>query len=242
MSGFQRMIAIPQEEYLSLSSMQNVREPLAQHFYNLENRYTSEEKERDPYRRMLMQSSTLDQMRQVKEQMRESLTVSTPKPYLSRAKALFQALDNVIKYNEKGEIYSEDGNIVSGSRLEDLIQHAVRDRRRNLLPTGWTDFLSILRDHNIPKSLLNRYTLDEMENIVTHSTTTPSTPVASRPILKAVKRVKLKEEEVDDGDGASSAKQKVPSTKRIVKPNRSIFGPPYKSDKDLNFLKRFTNE
>ena len=69
MSSFERMIANPQEEYLALSSLQTVREPLAQRFYDLENRYNSEEKERDPYRRMIMQSNTLDQIKQVKEQM-----------------------------------------------------------------------------------------------------------------------------------------------------------------------------
>ena len=66
----------------------------------------------------------------------------------------------------KGEIYSDTGDLVPGSRLEDLIQHAVRDRRRNIMPKGWSEFLRILRDHNVPKFMLNRNTLDEMEEIV----------------------------------------------------------------------------
>ena len=167
MSSFQRMIAIPQEEYLALSSMQNVREPLAQHYYSLERRYSDEEKEKDPYRRLVLQSSTLDQMRQVKEQLRNSLVVATPKPYQNRAKALFQSLENLVKFNEKGEIYDDDGTIVPGSRLEDLIQHAVRDRRRNMSPVGWSNFLRLLREHNVPKSTLNRSTLDELEGVAT---------------------------------------------------------------------------
>ena len=167
MNSFQRMIAIPQEEYLALSSMQNVNEPLAQHFYDLESRYRSEEKLQDPYRRMMLQGNTLDQMKQVKEQLRNSLAIATPKPYQSRANALFQTVENILKFNDKGEIYSEDGTLVSGSRVEDLIQHAVRDRRRNLMPTGWSDFLTILRKHNVPKSILNRDTLDELEGKAT---------------------------------------------------------------------------
>ena len=168
MSTFQRMIVIPQEEYLSLSSMQNVKEPLTQHFYDLERRFNSEETVRDPYRRMVLQSNTLDQMKQVKDQLRNSLLVSTPKPYQTRAKALFQTVEDLLKYNEKGEIYASDGSLVSGSRMEDLIQHAVRDRRRrNMTPTGWTHFLNILRDHNVPRSILNRDTLDEMERRAT---------------------------------------------------------------------------
>ena len=165
MSSFQRMIAIPQEEYLALSTMQNVREPLAQHFYSLEKKYNEEEHERDPYRRMILQSSTLDQMKQVKDQMRNALVVATPKPYQSRAKALFQSLETFIKFNDKGEIYSDEGTLIPGSRLEDLIQHAVRDRRRNMTPEGWSEFLKILHDHNVPKSMLNRNTLDEMDAI-----------------------------------------------------------------------------
>ena len=167
MSSFQRLIAIPQEEYLALSSMQNVKEPLAQHYYNLERRYNDEEKETDPYRRMILQSSTLNQMKQVKEQMRNSLDIATPKPYQNRAKALFQSVENLIKFNDKGEIYSDKDTVIPGSRLEDLIQHAVRDRRRNLSPTGWTDFLKLLREHNVPKSMLNRNTLDELEGVST---------------------------------------------------------------------------
>ena len=167
MSSFQRMIAIPQEEYLALSSMQSVKQPLAKHYYDLESRYKDEENIRDPYRRMMLQSDTLEQMKQVKEQMRNSLAISTPKPYKSRANALFQTLESVLKFNDKGEIYSNDGTVISGTRMEDLIQHAVRDRRRNMTPKGWSDFLTILRDHNVPKSILNRNTLDEMEGKVT---------------------------------------------------------------------------
>ena len=163
MSTFQRMIVIPQEEYLSLSSMQNVREPVAQHFYDLENRYNQQEQINDNYRRMVMQGNTLSDMMKVKEQMRNSLAVSTPKPYQSRANALFKNLESSLRFNDKGEIYSDDGKLIPGSHLEDLIQHAVRDRRRNLMPTGWAQFLSILRERNVPKSILNRVTLDEME-------------------------------------------------------------------------------
>ena len=172
MSSFQRMVVIPQEEYLVLSSVQNVREPLTQQFYELRKRYNEEEKESDSYRRMVLQSITLNEMKQVKERMRNSLAASTPKPYQSRANSLFQHLESFIKFNDKGEIYSDDGMLVPGSRLEDLIQHAVRDRRRNLIPTGWSEFLTLLKDHNVPKSTLNRDTLDEMEGDVT-----PASPV-----------------------------------------------------------------
>ena len=230
MSGFQRMIAIPQEEYMAMSSMQNVKEPLAQHFYSLESRYETEEKEKDPYRRLMLQSKTLDQMKQVKEQIRNSLTVATPKPYQSRANALFQFVSSFLRFNDKGEIYSDDGNLIQGSRLEDLIQHAVRDRRRNLIPTGWSDFLITLRDHNVPKSVLNRYTLDELEG----------EPMPSPTTLPAVK-VEATEEQHSPSRQSRTNRRAPPPRK--AKPAASAFVKPSvkaKTEKtDIKFLKKY---
>ena len=162
--SFQRMIAIPQEEYLAMSTMQNVRDPLAQQFYNTEKRYVEDANIRDPYRRLVMQSTTLDEMKMLKEQMRNSLGIATPKPYRNRAKGLFQFIESSLRFNEKGEIYGKDDQVIPGSRVEDLIQYAVNDRRRsNLKPEGWNDFLELLREKNVPKNFLNRYTIDELE-------------------------------------------------------------------------------
>lgn len=200
MTNFQRMIAIPQEEYLTMSSIQNAREPVSQQFYNLETRYNEDEKVRDPYKRLMLQSSTLDDMMNLKEQIRNSLTVSTPKPYRNRAKALFQSIESFLKFNDKGEIYDSANNIISHSRVEDLIQHAVRDRRRNMIPIGWSYFLNVLRDHNIPKSILNRDTLDELEHV-----NLPTTPAI------------LKKESLPSKQMSGAKSRKQPSRK--VKPN-----------------------
>jgi len=220
--SFQRLIAIPQEEYLSLSNMQNIKEPFTQHYYDLEKQYSNEEKIRDPYRRLMMQSTTMDQLKQVKEQMRNSLVVSTPKPYQSRANALFQTVESFLKFNDKGEIETNAGDTVSGSRVEDLIQHAVRDRRRNMTPRGWTDFLAILREHNVPKSILNRDTLDEMERKVTLPTLKTKTESA-----EASPKVK------DEPEGASM--QISPIERPRLRPTKRRGRAP----KDLDFLKKF---
>ena len=163
MSQFQRMIAIPQEEYLQMTTVQNVRQPLTQQFYNLESQYTQEAQIKDPYKRLVLQSQTLDDMKQLKEKMRHYLTVSTPKPYRTRAQALLESVSPFLQYNERGEIYDKEHNIIDNSRLEDLIQYAVRDRRRNINPTGWNYFLTLLLENNIPKSILNRNTIEEMD-------------------------------------------------------------------------------
>lgn len=163
MTRFQRMIVIPQEEYLQLSSVQQAKQPLTQQFYTLENQYQEEGKVRDPYQRLMLQSSTLENMKELKEKMRNDIAVNTPKPYQSRAKSLFNSLESFLKFNERGEIYDKDDVIIPNSHVEDLIQHAVRDRRRNMIPLGWSQFVDILRERNVPRSVLNRNTLDEIE-------------------------------------------------------------------------------
>ena len=165
MNNFQRMIVIPQEEYLQLSAVQNARQPLTQQYYTLENKYQESQHIKDPYERLLTQSETLDDMKRLKEQMRNNIVISTPKPYQSRAKALYENVSNFIKFNDRGEIFDKENQVISHSRIEDLIQHAVRDRRRNMLPVGWSYFLNMLREHNIPKSVLNRDTLQELEHV-----------------------------------------------------------------------------
>ena len=159
------MIVIPQEEYLQMTAMQNARQPLAQHYYGLENKFQDSSQIKDPYDRLLTQSETLDEMKRLKEQMRNSLSIATPKPYQTRAKALFENVSNFVKFNERGEIMDSENQVIPHSRIEDLIQHAVRDRRRNILPVGWSHFLNKLREHNIPKSVLNRDTLQELEHV-----------------------------------------------------------------------------
>jgi len=161
---FQRLVAIPQEEYVSLSNLRSVQQPMSQYFQNLQRQSHEIEQVRDPYERLIKQSEVLDQMKEVKDRIRQSLTVSTPKPYQNRAKALFQSMESFLKFNDRGELIDDTGKVISSSRVEDLIQHAVRDRRRNMTPMGWNQFLDLLRKHNIPKSILNRYTLDEMED------------------------------------------------------------------------------
>ena len=165
MTSFQRMIAIPQEEYLQMSTLQNIRQPLSQKLYQLEKDYNDLGKVDDPYKRLMLQSETLNDMKEMKDQMRSYLTVSTPKPYRSRAQALFESIESFIKFNERGEIKDKDDQVIENSRLEDLIQHAVRDRRRNMTPKGWNEFLSTLREHNVPKSTLNKETLDEISKL-----------------------------------------------------------------------------
>ena len=114
-----------------------------------------------------MQSESPVQMKSLKELIRNSLTAATPKPYQNRTQALFQSIDSFIRFNDKGEIYTKDNEEIPGSHMEDLINYAVRDRRRNIVPVGSLSSLIYLREHNIPKSILNRSIVDELEGELT---------------------------------------------------------------------------
>ena len=92
---FQRLIAIPQEEYLSMSALRNVKTPLTQHFQSLQQQYNHADIELDQHRRLLLQAETLNEMKDVKERLRKSLASNTPKPNQTRAKALFSSMENV---------------------------------------------------------------------------------------------------------------------------------------------------
>ena len=163
---FQRMVALPYEEYAQLSGnskISQVKQPYDQQFHDLEKEYAKRENISDPFRRMLLQGETIDEMKALKEKMRNVIAVNSPKPYRTRASALFQGLESSLKFNERGEIYDEEGNLVPDSHVEDLIQYAVRDRRRDIIPKGWQQFISTLRKHNVPRYTLNRLTLDEVD-------------------------------------------------------------------------------
>ena len=103
---FQRLIAIPQEEYMQLTRVQQVRQPTTQQIYNLERQYNEQEHIRDPYHRLMLQSETLDEMKELKQRMRQDIAMSTPKPYKKRAEALFQSMEPFLRINERGEIYN----------------------------------------------------------------------------------------------------------------------------------------
>ena len=51
---------------------------------------------------------------------------------------MFNFINKKLTVNEKGEIVDNDGKVIEGSNIADLIQHAVRDRRRNINP-NWLE-------------------------------------------------------------------------------------------------------
>lgn len=232
MSSYSRMVVIPQEEYMQLSAVQQVRQPMTQQFYNAEQDYQKNLHVADPQRTVLLQSETIERLKDLKDQMRSYLTISTPRPYRTRAEALFQSIEPHLNVNEKGEIIKDDNTVIESSRYEDLIQHAVRDRRRSFTPTGWSYFVNLLKRYNVPKSSLNRETLDELTSptpVVTPRTVSPMK--RSRATASGKKRTAVKSEPEFSNPFSSSnpfsfprqTKSRTPSKRRKQIPKRLIF-------------------
>ena len=158
MNTFQRMVAIPQEEYLQLSTMPP--NPLTQKMNTLQHEYQTFPQS-NPYDQMMKQGSVLEEMKLLKEKISNDISLGTPKPYRNRALSLYRSIEPHIDLTQRGEFKIQD-KVLENSRIEDLIQHAVRDRRRQFTPVGWKEFLHVLKEYNIPKSALNRATLDEL--------------------------------------------------------------------------------
>ena len=89
MTHFERMVAIPEDEYSQLRSVQQVYNPAQQQFSKLSNQYDRQNFIQDPYTRVHRQGETLDEMKKLKEDLREKVRQATPKPYQSRAESLY---------------------------------------------------------------------------------------------------------------------------------------------------------
>lgn len=239
---FQRLMAIPQEEYLQLTSVQQARQPMTQQFYNMEKRYQEGEQIMEPYKRLVNQSEVLDELKVLKEKMREGIITATPKPFQTRAKTLYQSLQPFIKFNERGEIYDDKGNVIPYSRLEDLVQYAVRDRRRNIKPEAWDYFKTTLQKYNVPKYVLNSDTLKELDSPFMIKSE-PSSSSSSRsssipPQFRHVSRSPLRKERSKSRLGrAAKARAKANMTmqrKRLERKRSDV-----KVKDSLKFLKNF---
>ena len=162
-SRFKRMVAIPEQDYNYLKNLQQTNHPSYGQLSSLTKDYSRQGHIEDPYVRIHRQGETLDALKKVKDDMRLRIIQATPKPYQSRAENLLKYVEGQVNFNEKGEMMDTNDIPIEGSNVTDLIQHAVRDRRRNIQPKGWQFFKDRLQGINVPQSLLNYETLDEMK-------------------------------------------------------------------------------
>ena len=202
------MVVVPQEEYVQLASVHKAQQPIVQQFNDLTKENMKLEHIDDPYRRLQLQSSNLEERKILKEKMRRFITMSTPRQYRSRAESLFDFVESKVRFNEKGEIMDDSGHVIEKSHIDDLLQHAVRDMRRKLgEPVGWEFFLNLLRRENVPHNIVGSPTvlaLSKPSTAVPHTprSALPRTPrIAPRaPHKKRSREVGRKRDDDDDDD------------------------------------------
>ena len=178
---FERMVGIPEDEYHHLKSLQASDNPLQKKYLSLSSDYRKQGFIHDPQVRVARQGETLSQIINLKDEIRKRLVESTPRPFQTRVQSLFQFISDKINVNNKGEMYDKDGAIIEGSNISDLIQHAIRDRRRNITPSGWSEFLGVLKENNVPRMILNYDTLDEMLVKRSNSSSSSSSALTKEP-------------------------------------------------------------
>ena len=173
--SYATMAVIPMDEYTQMQSLLKTRSPLDSQLKTLTQTYHQHEGLVDSNERSFQQGQDMFHIQRLKEKMRSHLSNVTPKPFRARAEQLLRFLDPYITFNEHGELLNRNvGASITGSRIDDLIQHAVREKRRRFTPVGWSDFVHILRVNNAPKMLLNKSTIDEMDgNFLVRPTTRP---------------------------------------------------------------------
>lgn len=82
----------------------------------------------------------------------ERVVSSFPKTLQSRARALLTYISPSVTWNEKGEIIIR-GDKIPNSNIVDLVKVQIKDYK-NLRPIGLEQFSDILKDTNVPLSLL----------------------------------------------------------------------------------------
>ena len=124
------MVAIPQEEYIQLTSLQNMKNPLYQQMKQLTHDYEQiPSTSHNAYDQMMLQGGVMEEMKRVKEKLKDDIALGMPKPYRNRAASLYRSIEPHVQISKLGDISDDKGQVLKDSRIEDLIGHAVRDRR-----------------------------------------------------------------------------------------------------------------
>ena len=77
-------------------------------------------------------------------------------------------------WNAKGELYNDDGTIIKGSNILDLIDYVTTiKRQKTVAPKGFGKFREILIDANIPLHLFSKIGLEQINNYSEHVEKSP---------------------------------------------------------------------
>lgn len=158
MKNYRKMIMVTQEEY------EKCKNPIDQKLSAHVNLPDDQRK--------LLDSITLNEVREKKTDVTSSVPSNVieafPRHVQSRARALIGYLRDLrkVEWNDAGEIRIKGSNFIAGSNIVDLVQHAVRDKRRRMAtPRGWYEFKNMLIGSNVPMSVLGQAMLQEDETV-----------------------------------------------------------------------------
>ena len=96
-----------------------------------------------------------------------------PTGYRARAQRMYILLEkyrpSLLNWDTSGEVIFDRHSVpLHGSNLIDLIQHATSvPKRRNYTPTGWNEFVAIIKRINVPMAILNKETQEEVNGTQT---------------------------------------------------------------------------
>lgn len=85
----------------------------------------------------------------------EEILQCLPKSIKNKGKILLQCINrsNMIQWNAKGEIVISNQEPITGSHIVDLIKYTLFPYK-HFIPVGYEQFHQVLRDINIPQSLM----------------------------------------------------------------------------------------
>ena len=95
------------------------------------------------------------EQQQIQKQPEYDPVMGVPKPYKSKANKVLDGLRerNKITFNKRGEI-SIAGREIKTSNISDLLNTAVNPKAKSGNLAGWREFDQLIKDENLPKSLL----------------------------------------------------------------------------------------
>ena len=84
---------------------------------------------------------------------------SVPKSLQNKARLLIEHLKDTsdLGWNERGEITIR-GEKIKNSNISDLVNTTLRSRKHEEEPTGWKDFVSLVKESNVPINLIGNKT------------------------------------------------------------------------------------
>lgn len=186
-SAYSRLILVTEEEYSNLNNTSKPSTTSQSHVgpdqqYRLKAAQFIEEKRKNELNEKNKEVKESSKLSDYISQISSSFT----KTSIPRAISLLTFLHGkkpAFSWSQNGEII-DDGHIIAGSNLYDLLRYSTNDTRANVsIPVGWTEFKAILKKLNVVKAALSNATSKELGIIARkrrQSASPPHTPPPPR--------------------------------------------------------------